>query len=888
MRWLDRTKMVARMLLLRGRAAAELERELQSHLESEIAANMAAGMNAKEARLAALRGFGNPTLVRDQTRATWSWDWLESLLRDVRLGVRTLTRTPGFAIIAILVMGLGIGANVALFTVVRSVLLKPLPFPDSGSLVNLYESEAGRTGFAAYMPVAAGSFFEWQKAATTSVEQMTMVSPFQNYNVSAEGGKLPEQIDAGWCSWNFFSTLGVQSAMGRTFIASDDRAEAGSSVILSHSFWTRRYSADPAIVGKTIWLDAKPYTVIGVLPENFHYSGAFGGKTVEIWAPIGHEAPPSLLRDFGDHEMLVIARLKRGSTLNALLSRLAALQKQIKKDHPLPSVHDEVTGRSMLDDAIENYKTPLYALLAATGCVLLIACMNVAGLLVARTSARRKEMAIRAALGGGRMRLFRERLLESVLISICGGALGAMLAWAAVEWLLHTRQDMNRLESIHVDWAVALFTLAAIVLCAAFSGLLAAASASSDDLLGTLQESSRTGIGSRNRATLRKALLIVEVSLTALLLTGAGLLVKSYQHMCSVDLGIPVDNALTMHFNLPDARYKEPEQQVAFFERLIERVRALPGVQAAGLVSTAPGQGWGGDRIIAVTEHPPTALGKAIGFQIRGADPGYFGAAQIPVLRGRIFLPGERLKRANVVVITQSAAQSAFPGEDPIGKHLQIESGTERFEIVGVVGDTRWWVSEPPHPTMYLPLYGNDYSIATIFVRSSHNVESLAMPIQAAIGALDRDLPVSNVTTIRDTIGKATVDSRFDSVLVLAFAAIALVLSATGLYGVLTYVVTQRTGEIGIRMALGAARAQVLRSMLWDGLRPALLGLALGLAASLAAGRLIASMLYETKPFDSGIFVAVATILIAVAAVACLFPAWRASRLNPVTALRAE
>jgi putative ABC transport system permease protein len=542
----------------------------------------------------------------------------------------------------------------------------------------------------------------------------------------------------------------------------------------------------------------------------------------------------------------------------------------------------------MLDDAVTDYKTPLYVLLAATGCVLLIACMNVASLLVARTAARSKEMAIRAALGGGWLRLLRERLVESLLLSAIGGGLGLLLAWAAIQWLVYARQDMNRVEAIQIDATVALFTVGSIAVCALFSGLVSAFSADAKRLLGSLQESSRASRGSHQKTVLRKALLVVEVSLTVVLLVGAGLLLKSYQHLRSVEMGVPVDNVLTMHFSLPDARYKEPVQQVAFFERLIVRVRAVPGVQGAGLVSSAPGQGWGGDHLMTVVEHPPLPKGKGQDFMVRGADPGYFAAIQIPLLRGRIFDSGERLERARVGVISQSAAQQFFPGEDPVGKHLKVGITGKTFEIVGVVGDVRWNVSEPVQPTFYYPLYGNGYNSATIVIRSSRNVESLALPVQAIVGELDHDLPVANVMTLRESIAKATISSRFDSLLVLGFAVIALVLAAAGLYGVLAYLVTQRTGEIGIRMALGAPRRNVLLLMLLDGVSPALIGLLLGLAASAATGRLIASMLYETRPLDPAVFAVVTAMLFVVAAVACIVPAWRASRVDPMQALRTE
>jgi predicted permease len=889
MRWLRRSATRLRMMFGRGAAAAELDNELRFHVDRQIAENIAAGMNRGEARDAALREFGNPALVRDQARATWSWASVETLLHDLRYGLRTLRRSPGFAAIAILVMGLGIGANVALFTVVRSVLLKPLPYRDPAQLVLMYEDEAGSQRRTHWLPVDAGSFWDWKQAAAQSAE-MAMVSPFQAYNVSAAGGQLPELVDAAWCTSNFFPLLGVQPMLGRGFAADDDRPGAAATAVISAGFWKRRYGGDPAIIGKSIWLDAKPYTIIGVLPADFVYSGAFGGNTDQIWTPVRHEAPEWLLKTYGDHEFQVVARVHPGVSLAALQDQINALQKRIKQQHPEPGVHNAAVGRTMLDDAVQDYKTPLYALLAATGCVLLIACMNVAGLLVARAAARSKDLAIRAALGGGQMRLLRERLTESLLLSLGGGALGLVMAWAALAWLVHARHDMNRVEAIHIDGAVAVFTAAIIALCALVSGAISALSSGGKHILSTLQESSRTQSVGRARAGLRKALLMVEVGLTVVLLVGAGLLLKSFQRLRSTDIGVPTDNVLTMHIGLPAARYPDPGKQVAFFDQLIQRVRALPGVSAAGLVSTPPGEGWNGDHIMAIAEHPPLPPGKGLDFMIRGADPGYFSAIQLPLLEGRTFRNDERLEHDKVALISRGAARQFFPGEDPIGKHLKTldDNDKDRWEIVGVVGDVRWSVVEQSQPTLYWPIFGNSYAYGTIVVRAPHDVDSLAIPVQKVVGQLDPDLPLSNVMTLREAIGKSTIDSEFDSILVLAFAAIALLLAAAGLYGVLSYLVTQRTSEIGIRIALGAQRRQVLRLMLFDGVRPALAGLVLGLLGSLGVVREIKSMLYETEPLDPGVFAAVASVLVVVAALACLVPAWRASRLNPVQALRTE
>ena len=447
---------------------------------------------------------------------------------------------------------------------------------------------------------------------------------------------------------------------------------------------------------------------------------------------------------------------------------------------------------------------------------------------------------------------------------------------------------MNRVEAIHIDAVVVAATVGVILLCALFSAMISAASGNGKEILASLQESSRSHSAGRARAGLRKVLLVLEVGLTVVLLVGAGLLLKSYQRLRNTDLGVPVDNVLTMNFGLPDARYKDPAQVATFFERLIERVRALPGVQGAGYVSGAPGQGWNGDSLVSVVEHPPLPKGEGLDLMTRRADPGYFSAIQIPLVRGRIFTLDERLERGHVTVISQSAAQLCFPGEDPIGKHLKVSSEDQVYEVVGVVGDTRWSISQPVHPTFYEPLYGTGQRGATIVIRSAQNVETLAVPVEKIIGQMDPDLPVADVMTLRETIGKSTIDSQFDSILVLAFAVIALLLAAAGLYGVLAYLVTQRTSEIGIRIALGAQRGRVLRVMLLDGLRPALLGLVLGLGASAASVRLIRSMLYETQPLDPAVFVAVSGTLLLVAGLACWLPSWRASRLDPMQALRTE
>jgi predicted permease len=885
--WIYTIPLRMRALLHRNRLDSELNEEIRDHIERQIEANVASGMSLEEARRMASRKFGNAALLRDQTRSTWSWNGLEQLLHDLRIGMRTLRHTPGFTLVALAVISLGIGTNVALFTVVRSVLLKPLPYADPERLALIYEADSGVTHAVPWLPVDAASFWDWQQS-TQTLAQMALVSPFQGYNVSGEGGKLPEAVEAAWCTDNFFSLLGVQPMLGRSFTPNDDSPGAQATAMITAKFWKRRYASDPAVIGKTMWLNSKPYTIVGVLPTTFVYAGAFGGGADQIWTPLRHEAPTALQHTYGDHEFLAIARLAPGVSLATLVARIDALQRQIKLAHPEPAVHPGAVGRTMLDDTVHDYKTPLYALLCATGCVLLIACMNVAGLLVARAASRNKEFAIRAALGGGRMRLIRERLIESLLLSAVGGALGLLLAWAALEWLIHVRHDMNRVEAIHFDGVAVAFTLGLVFLCALFSGLISAHSASRGDVLSGLQEGSRSHSGGRSRALLRRLLLSAEVGLTVVLLVGAGLLLKSFQHLRSSDLGVPIDNVLTLNVGLPDVHYKDDTRKIAFFEQLIAGVRALPGVSSAGLVSAAPGEGWNGDDLMSIVEHPPLPKGQGLDFMLRGADPGYFAAVGVPILKGRTFNEDERGKRANVVLISRGAAEQYFPGEDPIGKHVKTIDEGGVWTVIGIVGDVRWNVAKPPNPTLYWPLYGNGYGFTTIVVRSSHDADLMAVPVQKVVAQLDPDLPVSNVTTLREAIDKSTIDSKFDSILVLAFAIIALVLAAAGLYGVLAYLVAQRSVEFAIRLALGAQRGTLLSNVLLDGLKPALVGLLIGLPASAALVRLIRSMLYQTEPLDPVIFATVTGLLLVVAVAACLVPAWYASRLDPMGALRSE
>ena len=860
---------------------ADLERELRSDLELEEEEQQLAGASKEEARYAALRAFGNPTLIREQTLAIWWWNWLESLARDLRFSLRTLRRTPGFTVIAILVMALGIGANVALFTVVRGVLLKPLPFQDPDHLVMLYEADLYKDDSAGFNVVSGGMYAEW-KNQNRSYRSLALAKDIR-VGLSGSGGQLPEKLASALFSWDMLRTLGVQPALGRDFTQADDNPGANGTVLLSWGLWKRRFAGDPAILNQTIFLDAQPYTVIGVMPAWFD----FPDPSTQLWTPVYHDKPKDVMTSFSNHQFRVVGRLKPGISASQGVADLSLISERIHNEHLTdPFVFRSARSRALLEHIVGEIKKPLYVLLGATGCLLLIACLNVANLLVARAAARRKELAIRTALGGSWLRLIGERLMECLLLSASGGALGLLLAFAALQWLTQTRNDMSRVESIHFDGVVAAFTVGVILICALFSGLIAAFSTSDKRILGALHETSRSVSGGNVRARLRKVLLTLEVGLTVILLVGAGLLLKSYERLRSSDMGCRTQDVITMHLGIPDARYATPAQRANFFDTLLDRVRALPGVDAVGFATLVPGQGYQNDWSFSIVEHPPLPQGSGLYALNRWADPRYFNAMGIPILRGRTFDPGKHLDAANEVVISQTFGEQFFPGEDPLGRHIRVRG--KDFVIVGLVGDTRYAIGETPRPVQYYPLDAGVETVGTLVIRSSHNLEQFALPVQRIVSEMDHDLPVSDVLTMNQLLGKSTLDQSFNTALLVAFATLSLVLAAVGLFGVMSYLAAQRTSEIGIRVALGAKREQVMRKMLLDGMRPAVFGLVVGLAASLEAGQLMRDLLYEIKPLDPAVYAAVAAALLAVAAFACALPAWRASRLDPAQALRAE
>ena len=875
-----------RRFFLRRRRDAELQEEISIHLAAEIEDNLARGNLLDEARRAALLKFGNQQQVRERVwRQNTIW-LLDSLWRNGKYAVRLLRRSPGFAVVSILVIALGIGVNAALFTVVRGVLLKPLPFADPQRLVRLYEDTFNHR--FAFNSSAAGMFSEWEKQSQ-SFSGMA-ISRHASYNLSGTGRQLPENVQASLFSASMLPVLGVEPTLGRNFSAAEDSPRANGTVLLSWSLWKRRFGGERSVLGQTILLDGRGYTVIGVMPSWF----AYPSSTVQLWTAASHERAAKEMQVLDNHNFQAVGRLKPGVSLTEAENELSLITLRIHNAHADdPFISSGAHCRFLLESLVGNVRTPLLILMCATGCVLLIACLNIANLLVARSMARRRELAIRTALGGSRAELLRHHLAESLFLSIAGGALGLLVDYEMVRWFVSLRPDVPRVDAIQMDGVVLTFSTGLVILSSLFAGLVSAFSSRDGQVLSGLHESSRSYSGGKAPAKLRRLLLTAEVALTVVLLIGAGLLLKSYARLRSSDLGCVTRNVLTMQVSLPAVRYDFPAA-VNFYQELLSRVRKYPGVQAAGLVTTLPGDHYGGDSGFIIQGRPPLAQGKGQLALTRWVDPEYFAAVGIPFLRGHTFDRDQFLVPGSEVIISAAFQRQHFSGEDPVGKII-LTMGERPYRNAGVVGDTLYSIGEPTRPMMYFPIYtlnspkAEDFSNgAALVVKSGQDVTRFALPVQKVFQSLDRDLAVSDILTMDQVIGIQTLDASFNASLLLIFAIVSLVLAAVGLFGVVSYLASQRTIEIGVRIALGARRDQVLTLILRDGLRPALIGLGLGLVTSALVTRLIQSLLYETRPLDPEIFCVAALTLLTVSVAACVIPAWRAAQLDPVTALRMQ
>ncbi|HEX2330663.1 MAG TPA: ABC transporter permease [Candidatus Angelobacter sp.] len=886
MRWLDRVRIAVRMLLRRDQEKQRLSSEMLFHLEQLIAENVRRGLSPEGARLDALKAFGNRSVVEEQTHSQWSWNWLEGIGRDLRYGARTLTRTPGFSVTAIVVMALGIGATTSLFTIVRSVLLRPLPFRDPDKLVMLYEQF--RNTKSPYNEASPADFIDWHEQ--THGFQDIAAWRWWAGQISNDGREFPEVVGGAAGSSNFFAVLGVHPVIGRTFTADEDRPGAENVVMLSWSLFQSRYAGDRSIVGRQIRVDSRPATVVGVLPKQFSYPG----PDVKVWIPYGSAFTPEEWRQHDIHQTHVIARLRTEKSGDAAVKEVSALQYQIHMQNQGLLVADDVVARPLIEDVVDEVKTPLIVLMGAVGCMLLIACLNLSNLLVARAAARRREIAIRGALGASRWKLIQEQVTESLAICAVGGAVGATLSVVVTQWLGAHWRNLPRADDIHSDSAVIAFSVAIVIVTSLLAGLAPAISSTGKGLLVSLHEWSRTVRGSTARASVRKLLLTGEIALTVVLLTTAGLLFRSFINLRTSDLGCTSENILTMRYGLPEKQYDRPEKVVAFHEALVERVRALPGVEAAGLVSTAPAAGHGYDSVFTIPEHPSQGKMLEQDALTRQADPEFFVALHIPVLSGTTFTNLDRFRRTLHVIISKKFAEQFFPGENPLGRHVRVGfqgQKEETYEIIGVVGDTLHDIGQPMKATIYRPILDGDPhmdSLATLVVRTAGDPTNLSNTVEKQIPAIDPELPARHVLTLQQIVERATASQSFSASLVLAFATLSLVLAAVGLYGVLSFLVTQRSSEIGIRMALGAQRSEVVRLVLADGIRPVFLGLMLGIGGGAATSMMIKSILFGTGSLDPMVFAVMIGSLLITAVIASAVPALRACRIEPVQALRLE
>jgi predicted permease len=800
-------------------------------------------------------------------------------MRDLRYALRTLSRNPGFTISAMLVLALGIGANSAIFTVVRAVLLAPLPYRDPARLVNLYERNV--VGETSFNVVSAPNFYDWQ-SQSHSFEQMAFYTQSTSSFTPGDGG-LPENLSGALCSYNLFSTLGVEPQLGRAFLPSEDAPGAARVAIISDSLWRRRFGASRDVIGMKTRLDEESHTIVGVMPPGFDYPTT----DTQIWLPVWRNVNENAKTMRGNHRFSPIARLKKGVSVEQARTELDGIARRIRQQYP-----DTLTGQGanvvqMQERMVARVKPMLLVLLGAVACVLLIACVNVTNLLLARAVGRRREVAVRVALGARRSQILKQFLAESLLISLGGAALGLFLAVFGTDLLIRMAGYIPRIETVRVNATVLMFTAAVAVLTGILVGLAPAFSSWRAGVRGAMQEGGRSATAGRERGVFRDTLIAVEVALSLMLLIGAGLMFKSLARLRAVDPGFVPDRILTIRFSLPRTRYKAAPQVAAFYRDVLQSVRALPGVESAGLITVPPLGGHYMDNSFTIDGHAPLPKGQFLVAVVRWADPDYFKAMGIPLKRGHFFTGAEWLDSANKAVITESMAAAFFPNEDPIGKRIRT-SDTDAYEIVGIVGDTRQSLASAPEPMMYFPLYKGDYIFATLLFRAAGDPNLLSLPVQKEMRNLDADLPAVTVKTMDEVMSGATEQNRFGLSLIAVFAALAVVLASIGLYGVLAYSVGQRTNELGVRIALGAGPGDITQLVVWQGLKPAALGIAAGLIGGVAATRLLQSLLYEVSPNDPLVITVVALLLVVISIAASVIPAWRATRIDPVMALRAE
>ncbi|HKP88091.1 MAG TPA: ABC transporter permease [Blastocatellia bacterium] len=812
---------------------------------------------------------------------------MDTLLQDLRYGFRMLAKKPGFTLVAVVALALGIGANTAIFSVVNTVLLRPLPYKSPDQLMIVWE-DGTRYGFPKDTPAPA-NFIDWRDQNQV-FESMAAIAD-QTFNLTGTGE--PEKIEGQRVSATFFPMFGVDPMLGRWFLPEEDQPGAGRTVIMNYGLWQRRFGSDPDIVGKPVTLNGQPYTVVGVMPKEFRFPDPYQISTEEtaLYVPLAFSSEEASNR--GGHYLIVYARAKAGVTRQQAQAEMDTIAARLEQQYPDTNMSLGATVVTLHEQIVGDIKPALLILLGIVGLVLLIACANVANLLLARAIARQKETAIRTALGASRKRLVSQFLTESVLLAALGGVAGLLLALYGLKLLeALIPPNLSQAKGISIDATVLGFTFLVSLLTGVVFGLVPALQASRPNLNETLKEGGK-GTSGGGRSRLRNVLVISEVALALVPLIGAGLLINSFLKLRSVDPGFNPDNLLTMNVVLPRSKYTDQARRTAFYDELLQRVESLPGVESAGVITNLPLTFKGNNNGVTIEgrpEPPPDQVPIVI---TRTISPSYFHTMGIALLKGREFNRQDAQDAPGAVVVSEATARSFWPGEDAIGKRIKLggyNSDEPWLSVVGVVKDVRQFELDiDPKPQIYLP-YSQILYLAPrdLVVRTTGDPLSLAAAVRGEVWAIDKDQPVSNISTMSQIMSRSVARQRFNTLLFGLFAGVALALAAVGIYGVMSYSVTQRTHEIGIRMALGANPGNVLRLVVGQGLKLVAAGVAIGLAFAFALTRLMESLLFGVSATDPATFALISLALVAVALFASYIPARRATKVDPMVALRYE
>ena len=814
---------------------------------------------------------------------------MRNLIGDFRFGLRILLRNPGFTLAAIVVLALGIGANTAIFSIVNGVLLRPLPYQDASRIMQVWHVPPAKSfpGMSLFS-VSPANYLDWQ-AQNHSFEQMAAYG-FESFNV---GGERPEAIRGSSVAPGFFSILRMQPVLGRTFSPDEDRPGQGNVVMLGNKLWRDHFASDPAIVGRNVLLNSQTYTVIGVMPPKFKFP-----DWADLWVPMAWSDERRAVR--GNHNYMVIGRLKSEVSVAQAKEDLSAISARLERQYPEDDKGWGATLLPLREQLVGDVRPALLVLLGAVAFVLLIACANVANLVLAKTLARKKEIAIRTSLGASRAVVLRQILAETLILSISGAALGLFLARFGIALMEKFFADqLPSSVEITLDAQVLAFTLFLALFAGILAGLLPAVRFTRTDVYEALKQGQSRGSSDSSGNKTRGLLVVSEVALSLVLLVGAGLMLRTLLQLSSVRPGFDPNNVLTAALPVPGTRFSTPAAEARFCGQLLEQLRATPGVLSAALIDSLPLDGGGSHQPIAVEGQPIVPMADQPEIDVRVISPGYLNTMRIPLLRGRDLNDADVVGRPLVVLVSESVARRFWPNDNPIGKHVTLTfSGRAAREVVGVVGDVKEDSLGQTRPVeaLYWPLSqmtaqpGETWRAfgMSLAVRTSADPASAASAVTAAVHRVDSQLPVEHVVTMEGLVSASLFSQRFNVLLLGAFAGLALVLAAVGIYGVLSYTVRRRVREIGIRMALGASHSDVLRLVVTDGMKPILLGVALGLAAALALSRVVASLIFGVRATDPLTFAAVALLLVAVGLLATVLPAYRATRVEPVRILREE